>query len=268
MNNKEFAQKALEISKKYKTSYMLGAFGFQANNKNIKRLLNQCPENYNWLAQAENADWLFDCVNLIKGIIWGWNGADATYGGAEYCSNNMPDIDADSLGLQCSSMSSNFNEIEVGEVLLMPGHCGIYVGGGLAVEATASWDAKVMITAVGNIGKVAGLNTRYWKSHGKLKQIDYSVSGNTSAQPQVNYKQAIPARYFSKGYAKTYTVNANIGVNARTGPGTNYSIIKAIPYGSKVQNYGYYGMDSSGKVWLYVVIPGGQIAYIHSDFLT
>lgn len=268
MNNKEFADKAVKIAKNYKTSYMLGAFGFQATNKNIKRLLNQCPENYNWLAQAENADWLFDCVNLCKAIIWGWNGSDEVYGGAKYCSNNMPDIDADSLGLQCSSVSSDFSKIEIGEVLLMPGHCGIYIGNGCAVEATASWGAKVMITAVGNIGNVPGLNTRYWKSHGKLKQVDYSVSNSTStSQQQINYKQAIPARYFSKGYADQYRVTPNIGVNIRTQPSVKGAIIKAIPIGSIVNCYGYFGLDENGEAWLYIKY-GNIIGYIKKEFLS
>ena len=30
----------------------------------------------------------FDCVNLIKGVLWGWSGdASKTYGGAAYKSN-------------------------------------------------------------------------------------------------------------------------------------------------------------------------------------
>lgn len=270
MNNKEFADKAIKIAKNYNTSYMLGAFGFQTTNSNIKRLLNQCEENYCWLDKAENADWLFDCVNLVKAIIWGWNGNDSVYGGAMYRSNNMPDIDADSLGFQCVSVSNDFSKIEVGEVLMTDGHCGIYVGNGCCVEATPLWNCSVQVTAVGNIGPKSGLNTRYWKTHGKLKQIDYSVKSDVSATPsqsQINYKQAIPARYFSEGYAGQYRVQPSIGVNARTGPGTNYSIIKALSCGSVVTNYGYYSVDSQNRIWLYVVIPGGNVAYICKDYL-
>lgn len=268
INNKEFAEKAIRIAKNYKTSYMLGAFGFQATNKNIKRLLNQCPENYSWLAKAENADWLFDCSGLVKAIYWNWNGSDDVYGGAKYCSNGLNDLNDEGLKSMCSDVSSNFSNIQVGELLFTSGHVGIYVGNGMAVEATPSWNGGVQISAVGNIGTVAGLPTRNWKCHGKFKLISYSVSNSTSTpQQQVNYKQAVPAQYFSAGYAGTYTVTSNVGVNVRTNAGTEYSIIKAIPFGSKVQNFGYYSLDNNGDKWLYVKLSNGTIGYIHSAYL-
>ena len=114
------------------------------------------------------------------------------------------------------------------------------------------------------------MQIRYWKCHGKLdKFISYSNSSSNTTIPssQANYKQAIPARYFSKGYAGQYKVQPSVGVNARTGPGTNYSIIKALSYGSVVTNYGYYSVDSQNRIWLYVVIPGGNVAYICKNYL-
>ena len=64
-------------------------------------------------------------------------------------------------------------KIEVGEYLWMNGHCGVYIGNGLAVECTPKWDNKVQITAVGNIGSKSGYNTRTWTKHGKLPYITY-----------------------------------------------------------------------------------------------
>ena len=269
MNNKTFADKAIKIAKNYKTSYMLGAFGFNATESNIQRLLNQYPENYNWVAKARQADWLFDCSSLIKAIIWGWNGdSGQTYGGVKYCSNGLNDVNSEGLKAMCSEVNNNFSNIKIGELLFAPGHVGIYVGNGMAVEATPSWNGGVQISAVTNIGSVAGLPSRTWQCYGKFKLIDYFASNNTiPPSSQINYKQAIPARYFSKGYAGQYRVQPSIGVNARTGPGTSYSIIKALSCGSTVQNYGYYSMDSQGRVWLYVVIPGGNVAYICKDHL-
>ncbi len=55
----------------------------------------------------------------------------------------------------------------------MSGHIGVYIGNGLAVECTPIWKDGVQITAVGNIGRKAGYNTRTWTNHGKLKFIDY-----------------------------------------------------------------------------------------------
>ena len=269
MNNKTFVDKAIQIAKNYKTSYMLGAFGFKATESNIQRLLNQYPENYNWVAKARQADWLFDCSSLIKAIIWGWNGdSGQTYGGVKYCSNGLNDVNDEGLKAMCSEVNNNFSNIKIGELLFAPGHVGIYVGNGMAVEATPSWNGGVQISAVANIGSVAGLPSRTWQCHGKFKLIDYFTSNNTILpSPQTNYKQTIPARYFSEGYAGQYRVQPSIGVNARTGPGTNYSIIKALSCGSVVTNYGYYSVDSQNRIWLYVVIPGGNVAYICKDYL-
>lgn len=270
MTNQQFANKAKEIATKYRTSYMLGAFGFRATEVNIQRLLNQYPENYNWVTKARQADWLFDCSHLIAAILWGWNGdSSQTYGGAKYCSYGLNDVNDEGLKAMCSGVNNNFSNIKVGELLFAPGHVGCYIGNGMAVEATPSWSCSVQITDVSNIGSIAGLNIRMWQSHGKLdKFISYTSSNSSVTTPpsQINYKQAIPARYFSKGYAKEYTVMPQIGVNIRTQPTTKGDIIKAIPKGSKVNNYGYYGMDEKGDVWLYIKC-GNIIGYIKKKFL-
>ena len=268
MNNKTFADKAVQIAKNYKTNYFWGAFGWPTTNANIKRLLNQYPENYQYLSKADGSQFSFDCSGLVKAIIWGWNGSNDTYGGAKYGSNGLNDVNDEGLKAMCSDVSSSFSNIQIGSLLFTSGHVGIYVGNGMAVEATPSWNGGVQISAVANIGPVAGLPSRTWQCHGKFKLIDYFASNNSVlSSSQINYKQAIPARYFSKGYAGQYRVQPSIGVNARTGPGTNYSIIKALSCGSVVTNYGYYSVDSQNRIWLYVVIPGGNVAYICKDYL-
>ena len=271
MNNIEFARKAENIAKNYKTAYMLGAFGFSCTHQNIKRLLNQYSDNYQWLKRSENIigqGHIFDCVGLIKGIIWGWNGSDAVYGGATYASNGMPDIDADSLSYQCSSISSNFKNIEIGEVLLMPGHCGIYIGSGKAVEATPAWNGGVQISAVGNIGAIPGLPTRTWSTHGKLRLISYSAQ-NSVPSPTLsqNSTKVAYAQSFNKAYARTYTINAVGGLNIRTNAGVQYTKIKTLPNGSKVTCHGYYTLDSNKTKWYLVVAQDGTTGFVSSDFL-
>lgn len=271
MNNKEFADKALYIAKNTKSAYLLGAFGFQATGNNLRRLLNQYPENYNWIEKAQDIigqGYYWDCVGLLKGIAWGWNNDDTVYGGASYGSNGVSDIDANQMCITGKDVSTNFSNIMVGEAVWMNDHIGIYCGNNIVVEATPSFANGVQTTALLNKGAVSGLYGRYWTKHFKLPWVDYTYTSNTSAQTQqVNYKQAVPARYFSEGYAGIYTVNANIGVNVRVNAGTDHAIIKAIPYGSKVQNYGYYSLDKSGKVWLYVKLNNGTIGYICKDYL-
>lgn len=171
----QLAAKAVEIAKKYKTMYILGCFGAPMNATNKKRYANN-GHNGNRIAaiNAASADTFgFDCVCLIKGILWGWSGdTSMTYGGATYNSNGVPDIGADQMIKVCSGVSTDFSKIEIGEVVWMTGHIGIYIGGGLAVEASPKWENKVQITACNNAR--SGYNRRDWTKHGKLPYVSYT----------------------------------------------------------------------------------------------
>lgn len=57
----------------------------------------------------------------------------------------------------------------------MPGHWGLYIGDGLAVECTPIWGNGVQITAVLNIGSKSGYNVRRWTKHGKLPWVEYDT---------------------------------------------------------------------------------------------
>lgn len=179
MNNNKFVEIAKDIATKYKTLYVMGCFGAPLNATNKKRYCNNYAYNKKAdrtkkIMAASSDTFGFDCVCLIKGILWGWNGnVNKTYGGASYGSNGVPDVGADAIMNYCSDVSSNFSNIQVGELVHMSGHVGIYIGNGLAVECTPIWKDGVQITAVGNIGKKSGYNTRTWKNHGKLKFIEY-----------------------------------------------------------------------------------------------
>ena len=112
--------------------------------------------------------WGFDCIGLIKGVLWGWNGdASKTYGGATYASNGVPDISADAMINQCKNISTDFNRIELGEFVWMKGHCGVYIGSGQVVESSPKWKNGVQITS---------LRDREWLKHGKLPYIEYDVT--------------------------------------------------------------------------------------------
>jgi len=117
----------------------------------------------------------FDCICLVKGVLWGWDAdKDKVYGGATYENNDVPDIGVESMINVCTDVSTDFSTILPGEFLWMSGHCGIYIGEGLGIECTPKWTNNVQITAVGNIGKINGYNTRTWTKHGKLPYVDYS----------------------------------------------------------------------------------------------
>ena len=183
MTGRQLADKAIDVAKNYKTTYMWGVFGSLVTEAIIKQKTAQYPSYYTPSVQAtlraqigKNV-WAFDCVCLIKSLLWGWVGdAAKTYGGAKYVSNDVPDVNADTMMSLCKGVSKDFAHVEIGEALGMKGHIGIYIGDGKAVECTPSWAGGVQITAVGNIGNISGLNTRTWTSHGKLPWVDYSAA--------------------------------------------------------------------------------------------
>lgn len=182
MTSHDFISKAKKIAKSYETLYIMGCFGAPMTESNKKRYCDNHPFNRvparTRLIMAASADTFgFDCVGLIKGILWGWGGdTHAQYGGAKYLSNGVPDIGADTMINRCTGASDKgWDDILPGEVVWMGGHIGIYIGDGLAVECSPKWSDKVQITAVENIGSQDGYHSRRWEKHGKLPWIDYGV---------------------------------------------------------------------------------------------
>ena len=187
MTNLELVKKVKEIATKYKTLYVMGCFGAPMTEANKKRYCENHSFNKNATRQkmikSASADTFgFDCVCLIKGVLWGWNGDKSkTYGGAKYNTNGVPDIGADAMITKCKNVSTDFKKIEVGEAVWCKGHIGVYIGDGLAVECTPSWDNKVQITAC-NCDK-SGYNRRNWTKHGKLPYIEYVQETKPEEKP-------------------------------------------------------------------------------------
>lgn len=179
MKASEFVKKLKDVAQNHKTLYVMGCFGAPMTPANKKRYTKN--HSYNKQAArtaminaADSDTFGFDCVCLIKGILWGWNGDNSkTYGGASYAVNGVPDIGADQMITKCSNISTDFSKIEVGEAVWCSGHIGVYIGDGLAVECTPRWANKVQITAC-NCSK-SGYNRRDWTKHGKLPYIEYDV---------------------------------------------------------------------------------------------
>ena len=185
MTNKEFVDKLLNIVNNYKTVYSYGTFG----QKITKSIINQKAKQYpNWYTTTRKNILLnlvgknyfgFDCVGLIKGVLWGWNGSNTTNGGAKYESNGVPDVNANGLINKCTNISTSFSNITMGEVVWMNGHVGVYYKNGQVIECSPAFNNRVQIT---------NLSQRNWKKHGYLPWINYSSS---------NFLP--PRGYFKKG---------------------------------------------------------------------
>lgn len=167
----EFCDKLIEIAREYKTEY---------NNK--------FPYNLGHYNRTIDG-WSFDCWNLIKVLIWGWQPVrKENYYVYDAGKNGMGDWAGITILNKCDDISSDFSNIEAGEYLLTAdgGHAGIYIGKHIidgveynVAECTSAWGGGVMLTYVDSYGnryrdgrKQSKIS--WWKHHAKLPWIDYT----------------------------------------------------------------------------------------------
>lgn len=213
MNSQEFIRKLKAIVQQ-RTIYMWGTFGAPVTESLIAGKTRQYPAWYSASKQRElraligRGYFAFDCIGLIKAILWGWNGSNKTaHGGAVYQSNGMRDVTADTYIRQCKNVSSNFGTIEAGEVVWLPGHIGVYIGDGEVIEATPSWANGVQITK---------LSARRWQRHGYMPQVEYTKEQSLEA---------------------IEVMETSENLHLRAGASTSYRSLMVIPKGSEVQVY-------------------------------
>lgn len=270
---RELAALCEEVARNYKTMYIKGCFGAPMTARNKLRYTTNYDYNKEHAEEINAASedtFGFDCVCFIKGLLWGWCGdPSAIYGGAEYKSNGVPDIGTSGILSVCTEVSEDFTEIQIGELLWMPGHVGIYIGGGLAVEATAAWEGKVLISAVMNIGEKDGYHSRSWTKHGKLPYVEYEAEPQTETQEthallylpvlrrgdkreQVRALQALLIGY---GYNC-----GDSGVDGSFGPATEEAV-KAFRFANGLEKLGL--VDA--KVWARLTAAEGACAVLRVE---
>ena len=223
MKAQTLVDKVVDIARNYKTLYVMGCFGAPLTGDNVTRYLsnhkyNKDAKRQAMIKAAANQSppvYGFDCVNLIKGVLWGWCGDPAKkYGGAAYPTASMlaagacPDVGADGMIKLCADVSTTgWGSMVPGEAVWCSGHIGVYIGNGLAVECSPRWENKVQITAVAGCGKKAGYNTRTWTKHGKLPWVDYAgaVTGGDAGEVSKPTQPAASAQGPAVGAVVAFT---------------------------------------------------------------
>ena len=286
----QLAERCLDVAQNYKTLYVMGCFGAPMTAANKKRYTQNHSYNKQTartkMINTASADTFgFDCVNLIKGLLWNWCGDKAkTYGGASHAVNGVPDIGADTMITKCKNVSTTgWANMEVGEALWVKGHIGVYIGNGLAVECTPAWKNRVQVTAVGNIGAKAGYNTRTWSKHGKLPYVTYtgesistpSTGSGTTTKPGTGATTTagdLKVGDIVEFTGDTHYTNSNAATGVKCKPGTAkitsiakgakhpYHLIKEAGGGSTV--YGWVDaadIATSGGEEVYTVVAGDML---------
>lgn len=163
---------------------------------------NKRAERTKMILAADDSTFGFDCVCLIKGVLWGWKG-DKTkvYGGAAYNSKGVPDCSTESMIAKCKEISTTFDVAAMvpDELVWQKGHVGIYIGEGKVIECTPAFKNCVQITNfISKTGEIPYRAT--WKKHGKLPWVDYGdekqLSAITNAPTVLEWQKAAIADGF------------------------------------------------------------------------
>lgn len=256
MKASDFIKKLQDIANNYKTLYVMGCFGAPLTGANVSRYCT----NHSYNKQAARTAMIkaaanqnppvygFDCVCLIKGVLWGWSGdASKTYGGAGYAINGVPDIGADTMITKCSGLSTDFSKIVPGEAVWLSGHIGVYIGGGKVVECTPAFKNCVQVTACLNIGAISGMSGRKWTKHGKLPYITYDTAADDAGTAKPSGGSSTPAALaFSVGDVVRFTGNRHYtNANASSGPACKPGTAKVTAV-SKGAKHPYHLIKQSG----------------------
>ena len=179
MTNDVFATKCINIAEHVKTLYVNGGWGQPLTDANKKYFIDHYSFNRSVRYGKNRADvinaassdtFAFDCNCYIKSLLDGFS-ADLSkpYGGATYCKPCKDYTIKDMLGKECTEVSTNMNNLLIGEYLSYAdySHCGIYVGvidgKRMVAECTYRWKDGVQLVDM-DCAERKGL----WKYHGKL----------------------------------------------------------------------------------------------------
>ena len=230
MNNFEFADRLRALASE-KTVYLWGTFGAPLSEGLIQQKAAQYPARYSakrqefLRKQIPARPWAFDCVGMIKGILWGWTGDESkSFGGAKYENNGVPDVGATAMANRTVEQSKDFDTITVGEAVFRSGHIGVYVGDGKVVEATLSDQHDGVV--------ITDFSEGNWTGHGKLPWITYKAKPSPLPVPEEKKSPREGDTVYFSGNRHYTSANGTRSYTARPGPAkvTRYLPDKKHPY--------------------------------------
>ena len=145
--------------------YWYGTFGNIATTDLLNMKTGQYPAHYQKARmdryKKQLGERVHDCVGLIKGYLW----SDSANSKPVY--NSSQDVSANGMLLKCKERGRIYTLPEIpGILVFMPGHVGIYIGGGKVIEARGF-----------NYGVVeTDINSRPWENWGKCPWIKYPAA--------------------------------------------------------------------------------------------
>ena len=147
--------------------YWFGTFGNTTTVELYEKKKQEYPSQYeaeDFLLQLGSR--AHDCSGLVKGYFW----SEAPDAEPVYASGGFPDISANGIAEKCGATEDMAAMPDVpGLLVFMPGHVGVYVGGGRVIEARGHrWG--VVETA---------LAERPWSRWGRCPGLAYEEEDNT-----------------------------------------------------------------------------------------
>lgn len=203
--------------------YWYATFGNTSSVALYNTKKKQYPKQYQWECPADQLNKrVHDCVGLIKGYLWSETPASPP----KY--NAKQDVSANGMLQACKEKGAISTMPDVpGVLVFLPGHVGVYIGGGYVIEAKGHAYGVVKTKLEG----------RGWKNWGKCPWIDYAQT------PTV---QSIDSSPTPTKEATPQTVRVKKGDLVRI-TGTKYYGGGTIPSWVKSQNW-YVREVSGAKV--------------------
>lgn len=169
--------------------------------------INKFPKNCGYF---DGKKWSFDCWNLVKSIINGFN-FDMTVGSYVKGFKITGDCDGATILKKCTTKSKDFTKISIpGTYLYMPGHAGSYIGDTLVngkwvnvVECTGAWTKNVLYSWVDTDGTrrryKGGAKNGKWTDWGLMCYIDYDENKPSNfIYNGVNYEPVFDPNYYKR----------------------------------------------------------------------